>query len=58
VLQPFHTDAGEILALYHLQAAKQGGATLLASAWQVYNDLAYVYPEALQALSEDWVFDT
>ena len=56
--QAFHSDASEILALYALNLAPEGGRLMLASAWQLYNDLAVWQPEVLQTLSEDWVLDT
>ncbi|KAF9769781.1 hypothetical protein IL306_012743 [Fusarium sp. DS 682] len=36
----------------------EGGRTILSSSWQVYNELAAHYPEALHTLAEPWVLDS
>lgn len=54
----FHTDLGDILSLYVVDQAPRGGRSLLASSWQVYNDLAKVKPQVLHTLAGDWTFDT
>ena len=48
----------EVLSLYALDIAPEGGRTLVSSAWQVYNDLAARRPDILQTLADDWVLDT
>ena len=48
----------EILALYALDLAQEGGRTLVSSAWQLYNDLAVGRPDILQTLADNWVLDT
>lgn len=52
---PFHNDMGcEVLTLLYRQVAAQGGATSLASAVAIYNDLMK-QPEILETLeAADW----
>lgn len=58
--QPFHADVfSDLLALYYLQVAKQGGETLLASSWTVYNELVMTRPDIINTLaSSNWAHDT
>lgn len=56
VPQPFHTDTADLLALYTLQPAAQGGRSLLASSWRVYNSLASSHIDTLAKCN--WAFDT
>ena len=37
---------------------QQGGRTLIASAWKVYNELASMHADVLHTLSQDWILDT
>jgi hypothetical protein len=55
--QVFHTDAGDIVSLFCLNTAAEGGASKLASSWRVYNKLARTRPDLVKTLSEDWAFD-
>jgi hypothetical protein len=55
--QVFHTDAGDIVSLFCLSPAAQGGESKLASSWRVYNELAKTRPDLIKTLSEDWAFD-
>lgn len=55
--QVFHTDAGDIVSLFSLGVAAEGGESKLASSWRVYNELAATRPDIIKTLSEDWVFD-
>lgn len=55
--QVFHTDAGDIVSLFALNTAAQGGESKLASSWRVYNELAATRPDIIKTLSEDWIFD-
>lgn len=55
--QVFHTDAGDIVSLFALNTAAQGGESKLASSWKVYNELASTRPDLITTLSEDWPFD-
>ncbi|KAH8819832.1 hypothetical protein F5884DRAFT_27374 [Xylogone sp. PMI_703] len=55
--QVFHTDQGDIVSLFCLSTAAQGGESKLASSWRVYNELAATRPDLIKTLAEDWVFD-
>ncbi|KAF4123821.1 Taurine catabolism dioxygenase TauD, TfdA family [Geosmithia morbida] len=58
--QVFHTDAGDIVSLFALGTAKEGGASKLASTWRVYNEIARTRPDLIHTLSGTWdleVFD-
>ncbi len=55
--QVFHTDSGDIVSLFCLSPAAQGGESKLASSWRVYNELSKTRPDLIKTLSEDWVFD-
>lgn len=52
--QVFHTDSGDIVSLFALETAGEGGASKLASAWRVYNELAVTRPDLIRTLSENW----
>ncbi len=56
--QVFHTDVGDIVALFALGEAAEGGQSYLSSSWKVYNELAATRPGLIQTLSEPWVADT
>ena len=55
--QPFHTDAGDIVALFSLSKSAAGGESKLASTWRVYNELAKTRPDIINTLASDWIFD-
>lgn len=56
--QPFHNDVCDILAMYVQEQASEGGESHLASAAQIYNDIAESRPDGIHALADDsWVFD-
>lgn len=55
--QVFHTDSGDIVSLFALNTAAQGGESKLASSWKVYNELAKTRPDLIKVLSEEWPFD-
>ncbi|GKZ28150.1 hypothetical protein AbraCBS73388_011844, partial [Aspergillus brasiliensis] len=55
--QVFHTDEGDIVSLFALSAAAQGGQSQLASSWRVYNELADKRPDLIRTLAEDWPHD-
>lgn len=55
--QVFHTDAGDIVALFALSTAAEGGQSKLASSWRVYNELAATRPDLIWTLSQPWPFD-
>ncbi|KND87487.1 hypothetical protein TOPH_07897 [Tolypocladium ophioglossoides CBS 100239] len=52
----FHADRkfADILALYVKSKAATGGDQYLSSAWQVYNDMMKLCPDALRILAEDF----
>ncbi|KAH6971664.1 hypothetical protein BKA56DRAFT_594770 [Ilyonectria sp. MPI-CAGE-AT-0026] len=60
VAQPFHSDVFcEILALQVKSCADNGGNSIIASAWTVYNELAATRPDLIHTLAAgDWTFDT
>ena len=55
--QVYHTDIGDIVSLFALSTAAEGGKSRLASSWRVYNELADTRPDLIKTLSEDWVAD-
>ena len=55
--QVFHTDAGDIISLFALETAVEGGVSKISSSWQVYNDLAQNRPDLIDTLSKSWPFD-
>ncbi|KAL7811937.1 hypothetical protein V8C26DRAFT_407627 [Trichoderma gracile] len=55
--QVFHTDAGDVIALFALGEPEEGGQSFLSSSWHVYNELAATRPDLIRTLSEPWVVD-
>ncbi|KIW34525.1 uncharacterized protein PV07_01301 [Cladophialophora immunda] len=55
--QVFHTDTGDIVSLFCLSPAAEGGKSRLASTWRVYNELAATRPDLIETLSQDWIAD-
>ncbi|KAG6823572.1 hypothetical protein H0H93_003401, partial [Arthromyces matolae] len=55
--QVFHTDAGDIIALFALETAAQGGISRISSTWNAYNELAATRPDLVKVLSEPWPYD-
>ncbi len=55
--QVFHTDAGDVIALFALSEAAEGGQSYLSSSWKVYNELAAVRPDLIRTLAEPWASD-
>ncbi|KAJ4343094.1 hypothetical protein N0V85_009837, partial [Neurospora sp. IMI 360204] len=55
--QVFHTDVGDIVALFCLGEAAEGGQSYLSSSWKVYNELAATRPDLIRTLAEPWVAD-
>ena len=55
--QVFHTDAGDVIALFCLSEGESGGESYLASTGHVYNVLAATRPDLIKTLSEPWPFD-
>lgn len=52
----FHTDVGDILALFALDVSDTGGETMIVSSSQIYNQLAAMRPDLLAELGKDWAF--
>lgn len=55
--QVFHTDAGDVVALFALSEAAEGGQSYLSSSWKVYNELAATRPDLVRTLAEPWAAD-
>ncbi|KZZ98366.1 Taurine catabolism dioxygenase TauD/TfdA [Moelleriella libera RCEF 2490] len=55
--QVFHTDSGDVVALFALAAAAEGGESFLSSSWTVYNELAATRPDLIRTLAEPWDVD-
>ncbi|KAG6822468.1 hypothetical protein H0H93_005537, partial [Arthromyces matolae] len=55
--QVFHTDAGDIIALFALETAADGGISRISSTWKAYNELAATRPDLVKILSEPWPLD-
>lgn len=55
--QVYHTDIGNIVALFALGEAAEGGQSYLSSSWKVYNEIAAKRPDLIRTLSQPWVFD-
>jgi hypothetical protein len=57
-LQVFHTDMGaDVVALFALETAAEGGVSKISSSWQVYNYLAQNRPDLINTLSQPWPVD-
>ena len=56
--QPFHTDAGDVVAMFVFGTAAQGGHGTFAPVSTIYNELASSSPDLLTVLNQpDWPFD-
>ncbi|KAK2462467.1 hypothetical protein APHAL10511_005437 [Amanita phalloides] len=55
--QVFHTDKGDIVALFALDVAAYGGTSRISSSWRAYNELAATRPDLVRTLSEPWPFE-
>lgn len=56
--QVFHTDQGsDIVSLFALETAAEGGVSRISSSWRVYNELAESRPDLIKTLSEPWAVD-
>jgi hypothetical protein len=56
--QVFHTDQGsDLVSLFALETAAEGGISRISSSWRVYNELAEHRPDLIQTLAEPWVVD-
>lgn len=52
--QVFHTDVGDVIALFCLETAVEGGQSKLSSSWNVYNKIAATRPDLIRTLAGDW----
>jgi hypothetical protein len=55
--QVYHTDIGDIISLFALDIAAEGGISRISSSWKVYNELAETRPDLIKTLSEPWPYD-
>lgn len=56
--QVFHTDLGaDVISLFALEVAAEGGTSRISSAWRVYNELAEKRPDLIKTLAEPWPVD-
>jgi len=56
--QVFHTDQGaDVVSLFALQIAAEGGISRISSSWRVYNELAATRPDLINILSQPWPVD-
>lgn len=56
---PFHTDHCDVLALYVMQTALEGGETFWASIPRIYNDIMETKPHLVAILAqENWPHET
>ncbi|KAF8346163.1 hypothetical protein F5887DRAFT_125135 [Amanita rubescens] len=55
--QVFHTDNGDIVALFALDVAAHGGTSRISSTWKAYNELAATRPDLVRTLAEPWPLD-
>lgn len=55
--QVFHTDPGDIVSLFALEEAAEGGTSRISSSWRVYNELASTRPDLIHTLCEPWNLD-
>ncbi|KAF5243817.1 hypothetical protein FANTH_8011 [Fusarium anthophilum] len=51
--QPFHTDMCDILSMYVLDTAEEGGESFLSSGAMIYNELAATRPDIIHALADN-----
>jgi hypothetical protein len=54
---PFHSDGSDLVGLCCLDPGVSGGASLVANALTIHNDLVEADPEAAAALYDDFAYD-
>jgi hypothetical protein len=58
IIQPFHNDVCDILAMYVQEQAAEGGQSHLASSAKIYNEIAATRPDVIHTLTDpSWIFD-
>jgi len=55
--QVFHTDVGDLIALFALDNAIEGGTSRISSGPRVYNELAATRPDLIHILAAEWPLD-
>ena len=55
--QALHTDPGDVIGMFALATAAQGGESILSSTSTLYNSLATRRPDLIETLSQDWDAD-
>lgn len=55
--QVFHTDSGDVITLFCLGEAEEGGQSHIANSWFVYNELAAKRPDLIRTSAEPWEVD-
>ncbi|MCJ1403474.1 hypothetical protein MMC11_006697 [Xylographa trunciseda] len=56
--QAFHTDSCDVIGMYVMETAKEGGQSYWASSGQVYNELAASRPDIIYTLAaSNWPFE-
>jgi hypothetical protein len=55
ILEPFHTDYGEILSLYTLSRAASGGDFYLADIHDIEARISQVRPDIMEELRKPWI---
>lgn len=54
---PFHSDGSDLVGLFCLDAGARGGASLVANAVTVHNELVRTEPEMAEALYDEFAYD-
>lgn len=54
---PFHSDGSDIVGLFCLNAGASGGASLVANAVSIHNELVRTEPELAAALYDEFAYD-
>ena len=55
--QVFHTDVGDLIALFALDNGAEGGTSRICSGPRVYNELAATRPDLIHILADEWPLD-
>ncbi len=54
---PFHSDGSDLVGLFCLDAGNSGGASLVANAVSIHNELVRTAPELAEALYDEFAYD-
>jgi Taurine catabolism dioxygenase TauD, TfdA family len=55
---PFHSDGSDLVGLFCLDAGASGGASLVANAVTIHNELVADAPDLAEALYDEFAYDT